>query len=142
MPTGYSNYLRVNSSRQIDSIVVLHETVRRRRLSPEMALAAAACCRCCCRRRRRRLSRPPSRYGLDEQSVAFCDTIHNTDHSEGGDSKPTSHILAYCIKGRILARRGQGVAAGEAFEAAVVSQTLASTRLGPTRPSCGPSCKW
>ena len=37
----------------------------------------------------------------------------------GGDPKPTSHILASCLKGRILARRDQQQAAGVAFEEAV-----------------------
>ena len=58
-------------------------------------------------------------YGMDDEALKFVNVIHDLDPNLGGDPKVTSHILAYCIKGRILARRGQAQAAAAAFEAAV-----------------------
>ena len=58
------------------------------------------------------------KYNLDDQALGFVAAIHNLDARKGGDPKATPHILASCIKGRIMARRGQLQAAGAVFEAA------------------------
>eukprot|EP01048_Picozoa_sp_COSAG05_P005354 COSAG05_NODE_315_length_11604_cov_8.336375_4_plen_489_part_00 len=58
------------------------------------------------------------KYGFDDLALQFCEEIHTVDHHLGGDPKPTSHILAHLVKGRILAQRGQTSAASTAFEAA------------------------
>jgi hypothetical protein len=58
-------------------------------------------------------------YQLDDQALGFVAAIHELDYTLGGDPKESSHILAHCIKGRIMARRGQLKAAAAAFEAAV-----------------------
>jgi hypothetical protein len=54
-------------------------------------------------------------YGLDEEAQRFIAAIFDP---VGGDPKPTSIILAYCVRGRILARRNELKAAAEAFEEA------------------------
>eukprot|EP01045_Picozoa_sp_COSAG04_P016770 COSAG04_NODE_1430_length_6798_cov_9.576205_3_plen_331_part_00 len=59
------------------------------------------------------------KYEMDDEALTFAAVIHDLDPNLGGDPKPTSHILGYCVKGRVLARRGQPQAAGAAFEEAV-----------------------
>ena len=59
------------------------------------------------------------RKGLHEDALSFATVIHDVDPNLGGDVKPTSHILAFCLKGRIFQQRGQLKAAAAAFEAAV-----------------------
>ena len=59
------------------------------------------------------------KYEMDDEALTFVAVIHDLDPNLGGDPKPTSHILGYCVKGRVLARRGQPQAAGAAFEEAV-----------------------
>ena len=57
-------------------------------------------------------------YGLDDQALGYVDVIHNVDVQLGGDWRPSSHILAHPIKGRVMARRDQMRTASAAFEAA------------------------
>jgi hypothetical protein len=57
-------------------------------------------------------------YGLDDQALGYVDVIHNVDVQLGGDWRPSSHILAHLIKGRVMARRDQMRTASAAFEAA------------------------
>ena len=59
------------------------------------------------------------KYEMDDEALAFVAVIHDLDPNLGGDYKPSSHILGHCVKGRVLARRGQQQAAGAAFEEAV-----------------------
>lgn len=59
-------------------------------------------------------------YGLDDQAMRYVDFIHTVEWCKGGDCRPSSHIMAHCIKGRILARREQIKDANAAFEAAFV----------------------
>ena len=42
------------------------------------------------------------KYGLDDLALRFCEEVHTVDHHFGGDPKPTSHILAHLVKGRIM----------------------------------------
>jgi hypothetical protein len=57
--------------------------------------------------------------GMDDEALAFVQVIYDLAPNLGGDPKPSSHILGHCVKGRVMARRGQLKAAAEAFEAAV-----------------------
>ena len=59
------------------------------------------------------------KYLMDDEALAYIAVIFDLDPNLGGDPKPTSHILAYCLKGRIMARRGEVKAAADAFEDAV-----------------------
>jgi hypothetical protein len=59
-------------------------------------------------------------YGLDDQAMGYVGFIHTVEWYKGGDCRPTSQIMAHCIKGRILARRKQMKDANAAFEAAFV----------------------
>ena len=57
--------------------------------------------------------------GLDDEALTYIAAIVSPgDITIGGDPKPTSVILAYCAKGRILARRDDLKAAAESFEEA------------------------
>ena len=58
-------------------------------------------------------------YDLHDEALTYVAVVHDLDPNLGGDFKPTSHILTYCVKGRILARRGELQQASAAFEAAV-----------------------
>jgi len=40
-------------------------------------------------------------------AIARLLLIHDLDPNLGGDYKPSSQILAHCVKGRVLARRGR-----------------------------------
>ena len=59
------------------------------------------------------------RHGMDDEALGFVAVIHDLNPNLGGDPKPTSHIMGYCLKGRVMARRGELKAAAGAFEEAV-----------------------
>ena len=59
------------------------------------------------------------KYDMDDEALAYIATIFDVDLVLGGDFKVTSHVLAFCLKGRVMARRGELQAAAGSFEEAV-----------------------
>eukprot|EP01046_Picozoa_sp_COSAG06_P043409 COSAG06_NODE_5682_length_3323_cov_3.426489_2_plen_973_part_01 len=60
-----------------------------------------------------------SENNVDEEALGYLSVIHELDPNRGGDPKATSHALGHCLRGRIMARRGQLKTAAEAFDKAV-----------------------
>lgn len=58
------------------------------------------------------------KYGMDDEALTFLVNVYELDSNRGGETRPTSHILGHCVKGRVMARRGQLKAAAAAFEEA------------------------
>ena len=59
------------------------------------------------------------KYDMHDEALAFAAAVRDLDPDRGGDSRPSSLTLGCCVRGRVMAQRGELRAAAAAFEEAV-----------------------